>query len=294
MGSGANFVIVENRDWRHFHSPYGGRNVVDALVGGPELALRYVRCLRPCGKDDWVSPMRADGGALIDLDRNRLLFFGDGLMAEMAERRALFTVLATMWNEYGVGWAYDGVAELAAYVGADRPGACRPRLTLAGGRKVPCHVVSVVSPGGELRMWTVPSYLSPAWQGPQLLGVAAHSGAVHLRLDVIPQGGVHIDTARSRLGVWQTAHTTGLSGAVAALWSGWQTECWEDRYEEQLSRCGGALNVPPLDLAAGIDSAQSWIGGPARGAAGGGPTPAEWARFTAACRALRSRYAASA
>jgi hypothetical protein len=36
-------------------------------------------------------------------------------------------------------------------------------------------------------------------------------------------------------------------------------DCWEDRFEEQAVRCKGALRIPELDLAAGIDSAQAWI-----------------------------------
>jgi hypothetical protein len=65
--------------------------MLDALIGGPDLALRYAASLRPC-----------DGGAVVDLDRRRVLFFGEPLVVSMNERRALMDVLATVWSGYEI------------------------------------------------------------------------------------------------------------------------------------------------------------------------------------------------
>ena len=138
MGNRANFVIVKDQDWQLYYSHWAGCRILDALIGGPELALRYAESLRQRAKDQWVDPVWADGGVLVDLDRRRVLFFGDELMVEMAERRALMS-------------------------------------------------------------------------------------------------------------------------ALPDLWSGWQAECWQDRFEEQALRCRCALRIPELDLAAGVESAQAWI-----------------------------------
>ena len=43
---------------------------------------------------------------------------GEPLMVEMNERRALMDVLATVWPDYEICWAYDGTEEIAGYVGA--------------------------------------------------------------------------------------------------------------------------------------------------------------------------------
>jgi hypothetical protein len=53
----------------------------------------------------------------VDLDRRRVLFFGEPLMVTMNERLALMDVLATVWPDYEICWAYDGTEELAGYVG---------------------------------------------------------------------------------------------------------------------------------------------------------------------------------
>jgi hypothetical protein len=131
---------------------------------------------------------------------------------------------------------------------------------------------------------------------------------------------------RKTLGAWQTADTMGFFQALPDLWPGWQTECWDDRYEEHVTRCAVALRVPELDLVAGVDSAEAWIrkrvfqsfeDGPAgqivklsellAPVAPGfvvnddavedcavRPSKAEWARFVDACNLLRGWHAESA
>ena len=262
MGNRANFVIVKDQDWQLYYSHWGGCRMLDALIGGPELALRYAASLRRCDKDEWCDPTWADGGAVVDLDRRRVLFFGEPLMVEMNERRALTEVLATVWPGYEVRWAYDGTAELAGYVGAElRP--CRwdrqPTLKLARGRKHLCHLISVVDADGQLRFWPLWWHLSKAWHGPALLDELPGPGIRRIRLGKIPEGGAHIDLRRKTLGAWQTADTMGFFQALPELWPGWRTEVWEDRFEEHVKRCDGALRVPELDVVAGIDSAEAWL-----------------------------------
>ncbi|CCK50523.1 Conserved protein of unknown function [Mycobacterium canettii CIPT 140060008] len=329
MGNRANFVIVKDRDWQLYYSHWAGCRMLDALIAGPELALRYAQLLRPCPKDQWVDPEWADGGAVVDLDRRRVLFFGDELMVEMRERRAVMSALAVVWRDYAIGWAYDGTAELAGYVGAELP-ACtwdrRPGLRLSDDRNALCHLVSVVGADGRLRLWPLWWHLSKAWLGPALLDMLPGPGARRLTLGIIPEGGAHIDVPRKTVGAWQTADTMGIFQALPDVWGGWRTECWEDRFEEQLIRCNGALRLPELDLAAGMDSAREWLRdrifqrfsdspagqilklselladvGPglvvsddAVTNGGARPNNEEWARFVAACDLVRGAHAESA
>lgn len=103
--------------------------MLDALIGGPDFAVLYARSMEPRSKTDWVDAGWADGGAVIDLDQRRMLFFGDELMTGIPERRAMLTVLDDLWPGYEIGYAYDGTAEIADYVGG-RPHAHQqcPRL----------------------------------------------------------------------------------------------------------------------------------------------------------------------
>ena len=329
MGNRANFVIVKDRDWQLYYSHWAGCRILDALIGGPELALRYAQSLRQLAKDQWVDPVWADGGAVVDVDRRQLLFFGDELMVEMPERRALMSVLAVAWPDYAICWAYDGTAELAGYVGAELPPYLwdnRPGLRLARDRNALCHLVSVVDAPGQVRMWPLWWHLSKAWHGPALIDKLPGPGVRRLTLGKIPEGGLHIDVPRKMVGAWQTVDTMGIFQALPDLWSGWQSECWEDRFEEQALRCKGALRIPELDLVAGAESAQARIRDRvfrsfADGRAGQilklakllapvrpgfvvsddaladcavRPGEAEWAHFVDACNVLRTARAESA
>jgi hypothetical protein len=56
MGNRANFVIVKDQDWQLYYSHWGGCRMLDALIGGPELALRHAASLRRCEKNEWCDP----------------------------------------------------------------------------------------------------------------------------------------------------------------------------------------------------------------------------------------------
>jgi hypothetical protein len=147
-----------------------------------------------------------------------------------------------------------------------------------------------------------------------------------IRLGKIPEGGAHIDMRRKTVSAWQTADTMGFFQALPELWPGWQTEVWEDRFEEHVKRCDGALRVPELNVVAGVESAEAWIrkrvfegfedspaghiaklagllapvapgfevSSDALSDCGVRPTNAEWSRFVRACDLLRSADAESA
>lgn len=263
MGNRANFVIVENGQWQLHYSHWAGCRMLDALAFGPEYALRYIKALRALPPTDWTCPLWADGGAVIDVDQKRLLFFGDELMCDMPIRRAMLVVLVAMWPDYEVCWAYGGTHELASYVGSD----CKwdedlrgPDMKLARNHGTgPCHVVSVIDNDGELRLWPLWWGVSSARHGSALVELLPGKGFARLRLGQIPVGGVHIDTGRRRVGVWYTDDPQNVFDRLPRLWAGWQTECWDDRYEQHVEHCGGALRVPELEPATGVVIGRDWI-----------------------------------
>lgn len=263
MGNRANFIVIENGQWRLHYDHWAGCRMLDALIGGPALALRYVERLRRCD-DEWLDEVWADGAALIDLDGRRLLFFGDELMTTMAERRAMFAVLTVLWAGYQVSWAYRGMAELAEYVGYElpRPDRCGEQpLKLASGRKGLCHLVSVVDVDGAVRLWPLWWGRSAVWSGPGVLNLLPGRGRRCFRRDIIPESGVHIDQRDRSVGMWTTSETADTRVTLPDLWTGWTLESWADRYENQVSRCQGALDIPDLDVGAGITAARDWLQG---------------------------------
>ncbi|WP_060999654.1 hypothetical protein ACJEIK_17565 [Mycobacterium sp. SMC-16] len=260
------------------------------------MALQFLESLgRRQSHDTWTDPLWCDGGAVFDFDRRRVVFFGDSLMVEMPFRRTILAALAEVWAGYEICYAYDGTAEIGGYVGKEfalpsLDGLSAPKL--AKSRNSLCHLVSVIDASGELRMWPLWWGDSKAWHGPALLDKLPGSGVRRLRLDKIPEGGVHIDVPRNVVGVWNTADVMGVFRALPELWRGWRTECWDDRYEEHLAACGDALQLPALDEA-DFDEALNWLReracGMDRSYAAVPPDAVEWARFAAAYDRARPR-----
>ncbi|TDK92021.1 hypothetical protein EUA03_06680 [Mycolicibacterium mucogenicum] len=287
---------MKDQEWQYVYSHCEGCRMVDLLIGGPPLALQFLESLgRRQSHDTWTDPLWCDGGAVFDFDRRRVVFFGDSLMVEMPFRRTILAALAEVWAGYEICYAYDGTVEIGGYVGKEfalpsLDGLSAPKL--AKSRNSLCHLVSVIDASGELRMWPLWWGDSKAWHGPALLDKLPGSGVRRLRLDKIPEGGVHIDVPRNVVGVWNTADVMGVFRALPELWRGWRAECWDDRYEEHLAACGDALQLPALDEA-DFDEALNWLReracGMDRSYAAVPPDAVEWARFAAAYDRARPR-----
>lgn len=259
MGNRANIVLVNHDGWQLRYSHWAGCRMLDAVLAGPAMATRYI--LARNTSDFWTCELWSDGGLLLDLVERRLLFFGEEIMTTMNERRAMFEVLKAVWPDYSIAWAYGATAEIAAYVGAPlllRDSASEPELKLATDPDRLHHLVTVAQ-GGQLRAWPLWWGSSAAWHGPRLLDMLPTDGQRSLRLGIVPESGVHVDVPEKTLGIWVTSPVPGLLRWLPRLWPGWRIEFWEDRYEEQLRRCGSHVTAPALDLLSGIDEARSWL-----------------------------------
>lgn len=260
MGNRANLVLVDEDGWQLRYSHWAGCRLLDALIGGPEMAKRYV--LAQDWSDFWTDELWADGGLVLDLVQRRLMFFGEELMCSMNERRAMFEVLSILWPGYSISWLYDGTAEVAAYVDVpvelcDRPS--QPELVLAPGIAGLHHLVTVVGVDGRLRAWPLCWGSSAAWHGPQLIGMLPGGGEDRLRLGCLPESGVHVDVPARTVGVWLTRSVPGLLRSLPELWPGWNIERWDDRFEEHLRRCGRSVSAPELDVVSGVIEAEAWL-----------------------------------
>lgn len=260
MGNRANLVLVDQDGWQLRYSHWAGCRMLDALIAGPEMAKRYV--LGQQAVSFWTDELWADGGLVLDLVQRRLLFFGEELMSTMNERRAMFELLAIVWPGFSIRWLYDGTAEVASYVGAsfslrDKPS--QPELKLVSDITKLHHLVTVFGADGQLRVWPLWWGSNAAWHGPNLLRMLPGAGRDAVKLGIVPESGVHVDERSKTLGVWMTTSVPGLTRWLAGLWPGWRVELWDDRYEEQLLRCGPAVTAPELDIASGIIEAESWL-----------------------------------
>ncbi|WP_445170354.1 hypothetical protein ACTXG7_14145 [Mycolicibacterium sp. Dal123E01] len=317
---------MDRDGWQLRYAHWAGCRLLDALIAGPAMAKSYI--LAQQDGEFWTDELWADGGLVLDLVERRLVFFGEEIMTTMNERRAIFEVLAILWPGYSISWAYDATAEIAAYVHHDllvRDEPSQPELILAEDTSRLHHLVTVVGDDGAFRAWPLWWGSSGAWRGPQLVDMLPGVGRSTLSLHTIPESGIHVDVPDMTLGVWLTNPIPGLFRWLPQLWPGWHIDCWDDRYEEHLFRCGPAITALELDIISGVDVAESWLrrrvfqsyvespAGELRSLAtlfgmseadpevgeagifrmGEQPTGREWARFEHACAQVRAGLSAA-
>jgi hypothetical protein len=270
VGARANFVVIDEAGLRLHYSHWAADRVCSVLVAGPDAASRFIAAQHLCDPErDWLNDIWGEGGAVVDHTTRRLVFFGDQLMLELPPKRAFMALLSRTWPGWTTQWAYDGVGDLAVASGVDRS---IVRVPDEDERELPdavlpddmidrVHVLTVSKEGG-VTAYPLWRDVHTAWQGPGLLDRLPAGGTSHLELPELPESGLHVDVGARTVGVWLTGSGTGLVPALNALWTGWHVDFWEDRYEEQLGRCGAAVTVtaPVPDPSAALDELISSLG----------------------------------
>jgi hypothetical protein len=67
-----------------------------------------------------------------------------------------------------------------------------------------------------------------------------------------PRCGVHLDADAAAAGVWTTRVLWGEPARSAKAWPGWHWEVWGEDHRQQLARAGDAVELPALDVGAGL------------------------------------------
>ncbi|UFS97174.1 hypothetical protein [Nocardia huaxiensis] len=263
MGALARFVLIDDSGVRRYHSRWGADRVCATLIGGPDAATREIETdvLQRGPLRDWQPDTWTEGGAVVDHTARQLIWFGDQLMYDLPTKQVFAELLRRTWPGWNVRWAYGGVQDLIAAVDVDRDharfhsgdGPVLPDAVIDPGPGDPSfdsgivafHLLTVTTRHG-LRIYPLDPFTHAAWQGPALLDRLPAGGVAALELPDLPWSGVHVDAVDRSIGVWLSRPGGGLVHSLPALWPGWRIACWEDRYQEQIARCGEALRPPWL------------------------------------------------
>ncbi|WP_049576419.1 DUF6221 family protein [Streptomyces sp. SBT349] len=268
MGYRANYAVVTDGGWElYFHASAAAYTGTLLAALGPEGSTRLVTGFTRVADRaaDWLNDDFAEGGAVIDHVRRRLVFYdGHPSSPGVRETRLLREIVRRRWRDWRVEWAYDGIGDLAAAVGVERsavrgadPDARRmPDRTEAGADldELPCHLVTVLRADGGFSAHPLDRWAHTGWQGPSLRERLPPGGAERLDLPLVPDSGIHVDEAARTVRLWWHRPVGGLLPALGGLWPGWRVRFWEDRYERHLLACGGAVTFPPFDPAGDLDA----------------------------------------
>jgi hypothetical protein len=277
MGHRANLVLVEGAGYQLFYSHWCAIRLTTDLFWGPEHAVKFVRMQRPVDRETgWQDDVFAEGGAVVDLNRKHLLFFGgEDVLSDVPLRRAYLELLARTWPGWTVEWACEGIADLAAYVGRPRESVLNSReYDASSGRLQPPRdehkrhtrlVGSARLPDGTVRLYPllgdITYYLAC---GEKLVdAVGPTTGLPRLSLQdwtsSFPGGGFHLDLARRQLGFWKASEAPGIVQRLTSRWPDWDLRWHGDLFESQLEQTDGLLQFPQPDRSGLLDRCRSML-----------------------------------
>lgn len=268
MGHRAQLVLVENNNYRLFECHWCAKNISADIFWGVQYAVPYIRDQKPVNNDNWMDHVWAEGGVLVDLDRQYLLIYGSELLElDIPLQRIYIELLQESWTGWNVQWAYDGIADLGAYVGLSKrqflsnstsvtpPWAEFPLVREGDHRQIniigsfifddqTSESAAHILPLDELRASDLLCY------GPGIVELAKQalgSDVVSLQdADEFPVAGFHIDVPAKRVEFW-SADDPGVLETLLPLWPGWELFWLKDNFEAHLSRLNNRVIFPAID-----------------------------------------------
>lgn len=223
--------------------------------------MEFIRIQRKLDESGWLDDIWAEGGAVLDCDdRVLLLFGGEDIKFDVPLRRTYLEMLRRVWSGWEIRWAFEGIAEIADYVGYPRARVLSEETnsdwSLAS--LLPPEeedwtdiVGSVRTLDGRLLLFPLAGFVENyLLAGPSLELLAHQSQAIEqVPLDEwipdgFPTGGFHIDSGEKRISYWATKDIPGIPRLISEKWSGWTVEWKRDEFESQLNFTEGRIRFP--------------------------------------------------
>jgi hypothetical protein len=257
MGARANYVVVQGGTWTLHYSNWGASRIAADLAFGPTAAVRAFRANPQVGEearltpDGWLDDVWCEGAALVDVDRQVLLWFS-GEADEWAEHVAYRTVLERAWAGWEVRWAFDGLGDLPAHLGLGR-GLVRQRPDFRETTQPYWQqperwtktLLTALGPEGERGAWASGYDLDEELSGGAGLLDLLPADTPPPVLTAMPNGGLHFDVAARTLGVWTVGTAPGFHDWPLAGWEGWKLDFWGADHGRQAAVAG--VGFPPAE-----------------------------------------------
>jgi hypothetical protein len=270
MGQRANYVVVDNGGWQLYYSHWAATTADRDLFWGPAHTLAFVRAQQDTRS--WLDDVWCEGGALIDLERRALLWFGgEDIRFDLPRHRVTLALMRRIWSGWDVHWAFEGLGAFADYLGLprdqvrssrrDAPAQGFEHLTVDS--EWSSTVVSVRAASG-LTLHRVSGDPHELLEFSPELAAALPSRPGHASLHVALQGdgavtgGAHIDATARTLDLWEVEYHQDLQ-LDAERWPGWRVEHHGDRFEEHIARSGGALHVEPPSQGLAVEQLTAYL-----------------------------------
>ncbi len=247
MGHRGNLLLVDESGYELYYCQWCALSLVKEFFWGPEYAFRYIKQLPPAA-NSWLDTVWAEGGAVLDTHRNRMMLFGgEEINYDIPLRRVYLELLQLIWEGWQVEWAYNGIIDLAEYVDYPRERVHTPKskgsgtikLSLPGEPEWTTTIASIRLRDGTIRIIPLEGMHNPLIGGKQLIPVLKTEAKLdHFSMDStgadFPFEGFHIDEGKQDLYIW-SAQPDGLIEDIRPYWEEWEIHWLKDNYETHIA-----------------------------------------------------------
>ncbi|AUB42852.1 hypothetical protein COO91_09001 [Nostoc flagelliforme CCNUN1] len=259
MGQRANLILVESGKYQLFYNHWCANTIYRDLFWGVEHAVEFIRAQEEVDESGWLDEVWAEGGAVVDLDKRVFLIFaGEDIASDVQLRRVYLDVLRSVWQGWQVQWAYEGIADMAEYVGFPRENVLvevesedvlRFEVLLLQHLGWIDTVASIVTEDKAVKLFPLYDYTEDYlyYGSPLLAAIREYQGLDDLIIadgDPFPRGGFHLDIMARTLEFWVAPSIPDIKNRVRRKWQGWSVQSHRDRFEFQAERTSGRLRFP--------------------------------------------------
>lgn len=228
MGHRAKYIVKSDRDFELYYSHWGANVVPSDFFWGPQAALEFVRSQKTT--TEWLDDVWCEGGACLDTEVRRLVFFGgEDAQYDPFLRAVVLAFFEHTWAGWQVEWAHRGIFDLAREAGVDeavvsaraeksesRGGAPKPRPV----RKNKPWSESVVEVDGKL--YSLENTIDEVLRGgPKFLAALPKKPPAVCLDSCPPTGGAVFQRDQKVLRYWHTRLLEVPDRSLKGFWPGW-------------------------------------------------------------------------
>lgn len=264
MGQRANLIIIEDGKYTLRYDHWCANRLDKILFWGIGYALDYFEAQDKVGEEGWLDEIWAEGGAILDLDKKHLLWWGgEDVLYNVNLRLVYLKMQAKVWKDWTVEWANRGIVDLAEYVGYPKEKVLTSRENLSEPTPVKFEtgenfwaetIGCLKTADGEIRLFALAAWCENyLFNGEDLVGHCKSERSLEKinwnelpQKDDFPLGGFWIDEGNRTVEFWQVQVCPNVVQDLKKLWGDWEIVWHQDRYEFLQEKLGDKLILPEV------------------------------------------------
>lgn len=259
MGQRANLVIVHNNDYELYYNHWCANSMPEKVFWGPMHTRQFIENQEKVSKTEWLDDIWAEGGVVMDLDRQHLLFFGgEDMMYDIQLRRLFIQLMGKVWTGWQINWTEEGILNMARYVGVSAEHVLSPRRDTESRLLQPIGAGNFVDGAASIQFNERELLLFPVgmdtkeylYSGPQIVEHLDKSHGYSRMVwkdwayqNEIPNSGFHIDLMTQTLQFWHAEAIPNILAIIQDSWPGWSISRFADHYHSQIAAAKGRLII---------------------------------------------------